>query len=60
MSWNSKLLTLLHQVNELAQTNCGTCTHADMEKSVCTLYEAQPPMKVVLEGCPSYEMDIPF
>lgn len=55
-----KLLIALDEARSLASVNCGNCTHADLEKSVCNLYSAQPPMKVVLEGCPSFEMDIPF
>lgn len=65
---------LYTQVNEFvdgifALKNCGTCAYADVEQNLCTKFEAAPPMKIVLSGCPEYarntlldvyDDDIPF
>ena len=73
----NRLLTknkLYQRVNEFvdevfALKNCGTCAYSDVEQGVCTKFEATPPMKVILSGCPEYarnklldvyDDDIPF
>jgi len=55
--------TILARIDELRFTvikNCGNCTHANLVLSTCMLYDAQPPMKVVLTGCDNFDLEIPF
>jgi len=60
---SQQTLTSLELIDELRYTiikNCGNCMHANLVLSKCDLFEAQPPMKVVLSGCENFEMNIPF
>lgn len=60
MSPQSTSLELLDELKFTIIKNCGNCVHANLVLSKCILFEAQPPMKVVLSGCESFELDIPF
>lgn len=56
-------LTNQQLLDELTCTlfkNCGNCVHANLDESKCSLFDAQPPMKIILSGCESFERDPPF
>jgi hypothetical protein len=40
--------------------NCLNCEHFDEDKEICSKYKARPPARTIAEGCPSWEIDIPF
>ncbi len=39
---------------------CGNCEFAEKQGHKCTKYDSAPPIKVVSQGCPSWQMEIPF
>lgn len=42
------------------QTNCFNCEHCDIQGNICRLFGSQPPLKIIVKGCPSFSRTIPF
>lgn len=41
--------------------NCTKCNHWDHAKEICKKYNQRPPTKIILSGCPEFDLDeIPF
>ena len=40
--------------------NCLNCAHFNMKKEVCIKFKRRPPARVIAEGCPSWDIDLPF
>ena len=40
--------------------NCLNCLHFDEDTEICSLGKSRPPARVIAEGCPSWDIDIPF
>lgn len=43
-----------------ALRGCANCENCDTDKSICKLYNAQPPVNVVTYGCEKWLLAIPF
>lgn len=48
------------QVVLLEQVNCFNCEHCDIQGNICRLFGSQPPLKIIVKGCPSFSRTIPF
>lgn len=44
----------------LATRNCVRCEHYREGEEVCSLYNARPPARTIIQGCDSWEDGIPF
>lgn len=42
------------------QVNCFNCEHCDIQGNICRLFGSQPPLKIIVKGCPSFSRTIPF
>ena len=40
--------------------NCGNCGHYNRTDDNCGKFKRVPPMKVILNGCSEWDLDIPF
>lgn len=40
--------------------HCGNCEHANFEENKCALFNATPPMRVVVVGCGHWTIYLPF
>lgn len=54
-----KLVQQYYQDNFLI-VNCGNCDHCNHVESTCMLYNAKPPIDVIVKGCERWTPDIPF
>ena len=41
-------------------TSCLDCEHFRERKELCVLYNQRPPVRVLVNGCPSFSENIPF
>lgn len=39
---------------------CTNCEHFATDRQLCTLYNKQPPPRIVVGGCDAWQFDIPF
>lgn len=39
---------------------CRNCEFVDLDKNICTKYNATPPISVVTTGCDNWQLVIPF
>lgn len=44
----------------LEQVTCFNCEHCDIQGNICRLFGSQPPLKIIVKGCPSFSRTIPF
>lgn len=60
----SETADLLHRelIDQCIVKSCLNCLSFDAKVEVCLFYPGKPhpPAKVVVFGCPSWELDIPF
>jgi len=42
------------------QDSCIYCTNFDEENELCRLANQRPPARVVVQGCPKFDLEIPF
>lgn len=55
---NDQILQAIKLLEEVK--TCFTCEHCNREESICNKFQSQPPFKIIENGCPQYEKDIPF
>lgn len=44
----------------LDKKNCVECEHWSTASQICERYQALPPAEVIVQGCPGFELKIPF
>ena len=42
------------------QDSCIYCTNFDEENELCRLANQRPPARVIVQGCPKFDLEIPF
>jgi hypothetical protein len=40
--------------------NCLNCAFFKEKKEICRKYKMRPPARTIAEGCPEWDIDIPF